>query len=40
MTAAGGVMLIAVGLLLVTGWWGELVDWLRAGFFPDFTAGV
>ena len=39
-TAIGGLMLIAVGLLLVTGWWGALVDWMRAWFFPGFQAGV
>jgi cytochrome c-type biogenesis protein len=39
-TAIGGIMLIAVGLLLVTGWWGAMVDWIRTWFFPDFTAGV
>jgi len=39
-TALGGAMLVAVGVLLVTGWWGDLVDWLRQGFFPGFTAGV
>jgi cytochrome c-type biogenesis protein len=26
---AGGVMLVAVGLLLVTGYWSELVQWLQ-----------
>jgi cytochrome c-type biogenesis protein len=26
---AGGLMLIAVGVLLVTGWWGEMVTWLQ-----------
>jgi cytochrome c-type biogenesis protein len=25
----GGVMLIAVGLLLVTGWWDTIVVWLQ-----------
>jgi cytochrome c-type biogenesis protein len=25
----GGLMLIAVGVLLVTGWWGEMVTWLQ-----------
>ncbi len=35
-TAIGGLMLIAVGLLLVTGWWDELVDWIRTWFFPGF----
>ena len=39
-TTLGGLMLVAVGLLLVTGWWDDLVDWLRSGFFPGFTAGV
>ena len=39
-TALGGAMLVAVGVLLVTGWWGDAVDWLRQGFFPGYTAGV
>lgn len=39
-TVLGGLMLVAVGVLLVTGRWDNLVDWLRAGFFPGFTAGV
>ena len=39
-TAFGGLMLIAVGLLLVTGWWGVMVDWMRTWFFPGYTAGV
>ena len=39
-TALGGLMLIAVGLLLVTGWWGVAVDWIRTWFFPGFTAGL
>jgi cytochrome c-type biogenesis protein len=26
---AGGLMLIAVGVLLLTGWWGEAVSWLQ-----------
>lgn len=25
----GGLMMIAVGVLLVTGWWGEMVTWLQ-----------
>jgi len=25
----GGLMLVGVGLLLVTGWWGEMVTWLQ-----------
>jgi cytochrome c-type biogenesis protein len=39
-TGLGGLMLVAVGLLLVTGWWDALVGWLRSGFFPGYTAGV
>ena len=39
-TAFGGLMLIAVGLLLVTGWWDVVVDWMRTWFFPGYTAGV
>jgi cytochrome c-type biogenesis protein len=39
-TALGGLMLIAVGLLLVTGTWDDLVGWMRDGFFPGFSAGV
>lgn len=26
---AGGLMLVAVGVLLITGWWGEAVSWLQ-----------
>ena len=26
---AGGLMLVVVGILLVTGWWGEAVSWLQ-----------
>jgi cytochrome c-type biogenesis protein len=39
-TAFGGLMLVAVGLLLVTGWWDVLVGWLQTWFFPGFEAGV
>ena len=39
-TRLGGVMLIAVGILLVTGWWDVLVADIRDWFFPGFTAGV
>lgn len=39
-TRVGGLMLIGVGLLLVTGWWDVIVDELRATVFPGFTAGV
>lgn len=36
-TRLGGLMLIVVGLLLVTGWWDVAVDHLRGWFFPGFT---
>jgi len=39
-TRLGGLMLIAVGVLLVTGWWDHLVADIRVWFFPGFTAGV
>lgn len=39
-TGAGGVMLIAVGLLLITGWWDSLVGDLRTLFPADYRAGV
>ncbi|MGY2873057.1 cytochrome c-type biogenesis protein [Marmoricola sp. URHA0025 HA25] len=39
-TRVGGLMLIAVGVLLVTGWWDVLVGELRNWFFPGYTAGV
>ncbi len=39
-TGFGGLMLIAVGLLLVTGWWDVLVGWIRVWFFPNFQAGI
>lgn len=38
-TRIGGVMLIVVGVLLVTGWWNVLVADIR-GWFPDGTTGV
>lgn len=37
-TRLGGLMLVAVGLLLVTGWWDVLVAHLR--IFPGFSTGV
>jgi cytochrome c-type biogenesis protein len=33
-TRAGGAMLIAVGLALATGAWGEFIIWLRASVGP------
>lgn len=39
-TQIGGLMLIVVGVLLVTGWWDHLVADLRSVVFPGFTAGI
>ncbi|MCZ4498583.1 MAG: cytochrome c biosis protein CcdA [Marmoricola sp.] len=39
-TRLGGLMLVVVGLLLVTGWWDTLVGDLRSWIFPGFTTGV
>jgi cytochrome c-type biogenesis protein len=33
-TRLGGVLLVAVGLALVTGWWTEVINWLRATVGP------
>lgn len=35
----GGAMLMAIGVLLVTGWWNDVVAWLQ-GLVPGFTAVV
>lgn len=39
-TRLGGLMLIVVGLMLLTGWWDVAVDSLRGWFLPGFTSGV
>ncbi|WP_346386260.1 cytochrome c biogenesis protein CcdA [Nocardioides sp.] len=39
-TRAGGLMLIAVGVLLLTGWWAELVTWLQIHLISGWTVGV
>jgi cytochrome c-type biogenesis protein len=39
-TRAGGVMLVAVGLMLVTGWWDYAVTWLQIHLVSDFEVGV
>jgi cytochrome c-type biogenesis protein len=39
-TRIGGVMLIAVGVLLVTGWWDWLVNWLQVHLISGFVPGV
>jgi cytochrome c-type biogenesis protein len=39
-TRVGGLMLVAVGLLLVTGWWADAVTWLQLRLISDFETGV
>lgn len=39
-TRIGGVMLIAVGVLLLTGWWAELVSWLQIRLVSDTSVGL
>ena len=36
----GGVMLLAVGLLLLTGWWDVMVQWLQVRLVDDFEVAV
>ena len=39
-TRIGGLMLIAVGVLLVTGWWDVAVQWLQIQLISDFEVAV
>ncbi len=39
-TRVGGLMLVAVGVLLVTGWWAELVSWLQIRLISDFETSI
>ncbi|HVI38207.1 MAG TPA: cytochrome c biogenesis CcdA family protein [Gaiellales bacterium] len=39
-TRAGGLMLVAVGLLLLTGWWDHAVQWLQIHLVNDFQPSV
>jgi cytochrome c-type biogenesis protein len=39
-TRVGGLMLVAVGVLLVTGWWADIVTWLQIRLITDFEPGV
>jgi cytochrome c-type biogenesis protein len=39
-TRLGGLMLIAVGLLLVTGWWDVMVGWLQSHLVNGYTTAV
>jgi cytochrome c-type biogenesis protein len=39
-TRFGGLMMIAVGVLLLTGWWDQMVTWLQITLVADFEVGV
>jgi cytochrome c-type biogenesis protein len=39
-TRAGGVMLVLVGVLLLTGWWDHAVQWLQIHLVNDFRTSV
>jgi cytochrome c-type biogenesis protein len=39
-TRAGGLMLVVVGVLLVTGWWDIAVTWLQIRLISDYEVGV
>ncbi len=36
----GGLMLVAVGVLLLTGWWDQAVQWLQINLVNDFQVSV
>jgi len=37
---AGGIMLVAVGVLLLTGWWDHAVQWMQIHLVNDFQPSV
>ena len=39
-TRLGGVMLVLVGVLLVTGWWDQIVSWVQVQLVSDFEVPV
>jgi cytochrome c-type biogenesis protein len=39
-TRSGGVMLVLVGVLLLTGWWDHAVQWLQIHLVNDFRTSV
>ena len=39
-TRAGGAMLVLVGLLLLTGWWDQAVQWLQLHLVNDYQPSV
>jgi cytochrome c-type biogenesis protein len=36
----GGVMLVAVGVLLLTGWWDHAVQWMQIHLVNNFEPSV
>jgi len=36
----GGVLLVVVGIALVTGWWGDMVSWMRSGPIANVTTPI
>lgn len=36
----GGIMLVTIGVLMLTGWWGHLVQWLQIHLVSDFEVGL
>ena len=39
-TRAGGVMLVVVGVLLLTGWWDQGVQWVQGHLVNDYQVSV
>ncbi len=39
-TRIGGLMLVIVGVLLVTGWWADIVSWLQIQLISDFETSI
>ena len=39
-TRLGGAMLVLVGLLLVTGWWDWIVNWVQVHLIVGFETSV
>lgn len=39
-TRIGGLMLVAVGVLLVSGWWDVIVNWVQVHLVSDFETSV
>jgi cytochrome c-type biogenesis protein len=39
-TRFGGVLMIALGVALITGWWDVLVNWLQVSLIASYQVGV